>query len=113
MGVPGFFAWLIKKYGKHENKHNVTNNIILHNIPERIDYFLIDTNGIIHPLCFKVRDENKTLTDLDELEDKMINEVISYLENIIKLMNPSKGVYIAIDGVAPMAKIKHQRTRRF
>ena len=32
---------------------------------------------------------------------------------MIKLINPTDLVYIAIDGVAPLAKIKQQRFRRF
>jgi len=43
----------------------------------------------------------------------MINAVLEYLEKIIKYVSPSKGVYLAIDGVAPVAKIKQQRSRRF
>jgi 5'-3' exonuclease len=43
----------------------------------------------------------------------MIRAVIDYIEMLIDLVRPKNLVYIAIDGVAPMAKIKHQRTRRF
>jgi 5'-3' exonuclease len=43
----------------------------------------------------------------------MINQVILYLNEIIELVNPMELIYIAIDGVAPMAKMKHQRLRRF
>jgi 5'-3' exonuclease len=43
----------------------------------------------------------------------MIKAVILYIEELINYVKPSGLVYIAIDGVAPMAKIKHQRMRRF
>ena len=43
----------------------------------------------------------------------MMDEVLLYLEKMISYVNPKKGVYIAIDGVAPVAKIKQQRSRRF
>jgi 5'-3' exonuclease len=48
-----------------------------------------------------------------DLEDKMIEEVIKYIDKIINLINPKELVYLAIDGVAPMAKMKHQRIRRY
>lgn len=78
-----------------------------------IDWFLIDANCLIHPVCFKTIAENPDLNDRVKLEGKMMNAVIDYLEKIISYVNPLKGVYLAIDGVAPVAKIKQQRTRRF
>jgi 5'-3' exonuclease len=48
-----------------------------------------------------------------DLENKMINASIKYIERIIDYSKPKKGVYIAIDGVAPLAKVKQQRYRRF
>lgn len=109
MGVPGFFMWLLKKYRN--------NNIIIqkNNLDELnfIDYFLIDTNCLIHPVCYKILNNNPTLNDLNTLENKMINAIIEYLEEIINYVNPRLGTYIAIDGVAPMTKIKQQRQRRY
>ncbi len=78
-----------------------------------IDWFLIDANCLIHPVCFKVVAENPDLKDNEKLENKMMNAVLDYLDKIIKYVNPKKGVYLAIDGVAPVAKIKQQRSRRF
>ncbi len=142
MGVPGFFLWLMKNYKKEgfvfnkskllltdlkllkknkklsdeellkfQKQNDYTQSLL--NQVNSIDWFLIDANCLIHPVCFKVVAENPDLTDNEKLENKMINGVLEYLEKIISYVNPSKGVYLAIDGVAPVAKIKQQRSRRF
>jgi 5'-3' exonuclease len=110
MGVPGFFMWLVKQYQKKKQivfqKVNATDEI------NSIDYLLIDMNCMIHPECFKTLD-SITITDIDKIEAKMRNNIIAYLEKIIEHSMPRKGVYLAIDGVAPVAKMKQQRSRRF
>ena len=116
MGVPGFFMWLLKNYKKEGfviNKTKLDSNSDILNDINNIDYFLIDANCLIHPVCYKVIADNPDLNDNDKLEDKMINAVLLYLEKIIEYVKPKIGIYLAIDGVAPMAKIKQQRTRRF
>lgn len=105
MGVPGFFLWLMKTYNKKQK-------FIFDNIDTKIDYLLIDTNCLIHPICFKVLHDNKTCNNIFILENKMINAIIEYIEYIINFVKPNV-IYIAIDGVAPIAKIKQQRSRRF
>jgi 5'-3' exonuclease len=120
MGVPGFFLWLWRNYkgenfvfNKSVNNENIKNKI------DNIDYFLIDTNCLLHPMCFKILAEqqehlkNVKEIDYDDLENKMINECLRYLDEIIDFVKPKKGVFIAIDGVAPIAKIKQQRLRRY
>ena len=71
MGVPGFFLWLWKKY-KSKNfvfpKEKFTTTT---------DYFLLDMNCMIHPVCFETLrdlklDEN---VDINRLENKMINNI--------------------------------------
>ena len=116
MGVPGFFIWLLKNYKKegfviNKTKHDILPNIL--NEINNIDYFLIDANCLIHPVCFKVIADNPDLNDTHKLEDKMMNAVLEYLDKIIEYVKPKKGIYLAIDGVAPVAKIKQQRMRRF
>jgi len=111
MGVPKFFAWLMRNYKKSKfifQKEKVE--------IEPIDWFLIDTNCLIHPTCFKILAEeqnSKTKINFKSLENKMINAVIDYIENLIKYVNPIKGIYIAIDGPVCCAKMKQQRQRRF
>jgi 5'-3' exoribonuclease 1 len=101
MGVPGFFLWLMKKYDKE---------FIFDKIDDNLDYLLIDTNCLIHPMCFKVLEKNNNIIGLEE---KMMKQVIEYIEYLIEHVKPGKATYIAIDGVAPCAKIKQQRYRRF
>lgn len=120
MGVPGFFLWLWKKYklknfifNKFDIEHNesISNQYASH--INNIDKLLIDANCLIHPQCFGVLDKNKHWTNIGTLENIMIKEIISYIELLINYVNPKELVYIAIDGVAPVAKIKQQRLRRF
>jgi 5'-3' exoribonuclease 2 len=141
MGVPGFFLWLMKNYKKEgfvfnkskllltdikllkknksseediikAQKNNEYTQSLLTEV-NNIDWFLIDANCLIHPVCFKIVAENPDLTDNEKLEAKMMTGVLEYLDKLISYVNPTKGIYLAIDGVAPVAKIKQQRSRRF
>lgn len=120
MGVPGFFLWLCVK----AKKLKCIDDIILQRLIEGdleediikrkdIDWFLIDANCAIHPTCFKVLKEIEGDINNSKLEGKMINAVIEYFEHLINYVSPVKGVLLSIDGVAPAAKIKQQRYRRF
>ena len=37
----------------------------------------------------------------------------SYLDRLILAVNPLKTLFLSVDGVAPRAKVKEQRGRRF
>jgi 5'-3' exonuclease len=102
MGVPAFFRKLIKKYK------------ILRNNPDKpIKSLYIDANCLFHPQCFKILELHKDETNQRRLFKKMANRIIQYIDYLIRLTNPSELVYIAVDGVAPLAKINQQRSRRF
>jgi 5'-3' exonuclease len=64
----------------------------------------MDCNSILYDCFRKVTDNN-----LDQLLDLVAIEIEKY----ISLINPTQYVYIAFDGVAPMAKMDQQRTRRY
>ncbi len=108
MGVPGFFLWLWKNY---KSTNFVFNQSEIDKI--NIEYFLLDMNCMIHPICFETLKNINTDVSIDKIENKMINNVIEYLEKMITIVKPKKCIYIAIDGVAPVAKMKQQRLRRF
>ena len=109
MGVPSFFAWLLKKYS-HNNL--LCENIL--NLKSEIKYLFIDANCLFHPQCFKILNnkDNKDLSN-EELEQLMFKEIINYFNYIIDYVKPSELIYIAVDGVAPLAKINQQRKRRY
>lgn len=48
-----------------------------------------------------------------EWENHLIQDVCHYLQKIVKLVAPTEQVFIGVDGVVPMAKMRQQRLRRF
>lgn len=110
MGVPKLFAYLLKQYKK-------TNMVFQKEKMglEPIEWFLIDTNCCIHPTCFKVlaEEQKKENINFKSLQNKMFNAVIAYIEKLCNYANPTKGIFIAIDGPVCAAKMKQQRQRRF
>lgn len=77
-------------------------------IPE-FDALYLDMNGIIH---------NCTHSDSDSpqfrmTEDKMFIAIFNYIEHLFGKIKPKQLFFMAIDGVAPRAKMNQQRARRF
>lgn len=104
MGVPGFFKQLIIK-----NKKCVASKYFYPNT----DCLMIDANCMLHPQCFRALHEHPNWQSISFIENIMLSNIESYLHHIIECTKPRKLIYIAIDGVAPMAKIKQQRYRRY
>ena len=78
-------------------------------LPE-IDNFYLDMNGIIHNCTHPGdQDVSKSLS-----QREMMLAIFRYIDRCVsEIVKPKKLLYLAIDGVAPRAKLNQQRARRF
>ena len=121
MGVPAFYRWLSEKYPKvvqdilEERVHCAPNSTIplpfdaSRPNPSGLecDHLYIDMNGIIHPCSHPENGIQPTC------EEEMYDNVCKYIDRLIRVIRPRQLLFLAIDGVAPRAKMNQQRARRF
>ncbi len=106
MGIPLYFRFLTQKYPK--------SIIDLKAFSGQINELYYDLNGLIHPACGKVR-KNQTNPHYPrrQLEKDMSQAVLRKVEEILNLIKPINLANLSVDGVAPLAKINQQRSRRY
>ncbi|KAJ9148425.1 5'-3' exoribonuclease 1 [Pleurostoma richardsiae] len=102
MGVPKFFRWLSERYPA------ISQLIAENRIPE-FDALYLDMNGIIHNCTHKDSDD----TQFRLSEDEMFIRIFNYIEHLFGKIKPKQLFFMAVDGVAPRAKMNQQRARRF
>lgn len=124
MGVPALFRWLSKKYPRivssvqeEDPKTAPGPDGTEITLPldtstpnpngEEFDCLYLDMNGIVHPCTHP---EGKPAP---ETEEEMMVEVFAYTERVVNMVRPRRLLMMAIDGVAPRAKMNQQRSRRF
>lgn len=102
MGVPKFFRWLSERYPA------ISQLIAENRIPE-FDCLYLDMNGIIHNCTHKDSDD----TQFRLSEEEMFIRIFNYIEHLFGKIKPKQLFFMAVDGVAPRAKMNQQRARRF
>lgn len=141
MGVPAFFRWLSRKYPSviiecmedrppevdgvrppvdttkaNPNEVSSASSSIMKaavlSLTKRFfqvefDNLYLDMNGIIHP-CTHPEDK-----PAPKDEDEMMVAIFECIDRLFAIVRPRKVLYMAIDGVAPRAKMNQQRSRRF
>lgn len=102
MGIPSYFSYIVKNHPEIIQKY-------YNNSSFNVSNFYLDCNSIIYDSYAKL-DPNILNEDTGSI---IINNTISKIEEYIQLIQPQRRIIIAFDGVAPVAKLKQQRERRF
>lgn len=89
MGIPSYFSYLLRKY-----PYLITSL-------QKADHLYLDSNSIIYDMVSTMKNESD-----------LIKKVCEKIDFYLTLVEP-KHVFIAFDGIPPMAKVKQQRERRF
>ena len=108
MGIPSYFSYIIKNYSN-----------IIRSCKQIVDeqvcfqYLYMDCNSIIYDE-FRQMEEDiaKNNLQVEDIEKILISKVIAKIGSYINYIKPTKLVFIAFDGVAPLAKMEQQRSRR-
>ena len=134
MGIPSYFSQLRRRYGKHLDTWLVSA------LPDETPcaQLYVDLNGILHIAAHKViqrfEDEylakrepsgnslaaveaemeaNREMLLRDQLHPRLFQEVVEAIQRLLDTARPTQLCYLAIDGVAPRAKMVQQRQRRY
>jgi len=98
MGIPSYFAFIIKNYPQ----------IIQKKILYTIDNLYLDSNSIVYDSVYSLEYKNNDY----EFELEVIKRVCNIIDSYCTSIQPKK-VFITFDGVAPIAKLNQQKSRRY
>lgn len=83
--MPKFFRWLTERYPLTQDKLTESSSV-------DIDNLYLDMNGIIHN-CTHANEAR-----VDASEPEMIRKCFLYIERLVRIADPKKVLFMAIDG---------------
>ena len=101
MGIPSYFSYIVKNHANIIKKLS-TNTI-------KIDNLYLDCNSIIYDSVHNIDFSILNVSDTDTIIVAVCNKIDEYISQL----KPNNRIYIAFDGVAPVAKLEQQRSRRY
>lgn len=114
MGVPKFASWIYA---------NRTRKLTIPYVPKNVCSLSFDVNSIVHG-CAQViynygegANEQRKIVMADMTDDQLEKELFKFISDtifrIVQRVSPKQFLVLAVDGVAPLAKIQQQRCRRY
>jgi len=117
MGIPRFVGSWIRQLNR------LHPGILTRSGPPLVASLSIDLNGVFHEAAQRVyaygnfadteRAQRIATMDPSYLEHQFFTTITTTIMNLVAAVNPQELVVLAVDGVAPRAKINQQRQRRF
>lgn len=105
MGIPSYFSHIVKNHANIIQK--------LCKFEKNIDNLYLDSNSIIYDCLRAISANYQTVEDDAEFELQLNKAICSKIDEYIRHIKPKQKVFIAFDGVAPVAKLEQQRNRRY
>jgi 5'-3' exonuclease len=111
MGIPSYFSYIIK------NHSNIIRNIQFHKKHAKTTFhsLYMDCNSIIYDAVHTLEKQSSKYnhTNSKQFELSIIDAVVQRIREYINTISPTTVLFIAFDGVAPLAKMDQQRSRRY
>jgi len=110
MGIPSYFSYIIK------NHSNIIRNLQYHHKYAKTVFhsLYMDCNSIIYDSVHVIESHpNRHTYTNSQFESYVIDRVIMQIHHYIQTISPTNVLFIAFDGVAPLAKMDQQRARRY
>jgi 5'-3' exonuclease len=102
MGIPSYFSHIVKEY-----RHIIKDMKSI----RQVNNFYLDSNSLIYDAVKNNPTYDKTKHK--EYENELMNMVCAKIDLYVDTLQPRDCVFIAFDGVAPVAKLSQQRDRRY
>ena len=104
MGIPSFYRQLCRRFPR----------LITNKIETTPQWLCLDFNCAMYYVLREYQHKNPySPTDCVVWETGLCEAIATYMTDIISLIKPTEGVYVACDGVVCAAKRRQQRLRRF
>jgi 5'-3' exoribonuclease 1 len=100
MGIPSYFSFIIKNHPGILRKYNGTT----------VNRLYLDSNSILYDAIASIDFAQESSFPKTT---RVIRWVIQKIQEYVSIVQPTEFTFIAFDGVAPVAKMKQQRDRRY
>lgn len=107
MGIPSYFSFLVKNHSSIIKKYGLTTSSHI-----KASNFYLDCNSIIYDAVKNIN-FNDWKEDHGSKTSIIVKWTIKKIEEYISIIKPTNNIFIAFDGVAPVAKLEQQRGRRY